>query len=541
MMALSRGKTGPWTKVLLAVLGAVVALAIGQALPSEAQADGHDLYDLTVKNLTPEGGKVTGEGIDCGTDCRAEQVRNEPRGCDELSCAWSYSIELTAPPAPGYVLESWDGCGAGAWGNSCYVYSDEPDYPDQTVSVQFRKAECSDGSDNDQDGSVDHPDAKDGSDTPPDPDCESPSDDSETYQPPPDTTPPNLTVTPESIGRTNDNTPTVEFSSTEEGVTFRCSVYADQPFYEPVPGYRYNNYTDDNCKSTFTTPPLPEGDAFIVVTAKDAAGNVSQMERRSLTADTQGPTVAWVYPAADDTSADPRYVSVAFAEPVDRASAEAAFSLAPTGDTDAKVSGSFSWDGTTMTFDPSGNLAPQTSYRATVASGVRDDLGNESTAEKSWTFTTRARFRETFTLSKTGIFSGRLRAGDYSRLGADDNSYYQVNSTTSGSTRVTDWYGDFYDVSDDASDLKITYKGKNSATCSQRLYVYRFDGTRGWAQLDSRSVGTSEVLLADRTPSGNPADYVEDPWGTVRVRVRCTRSSGFYASGDLMRLSFERP
>ena len=257
--------------------------------------------------------------------------------------------------------------------------------------------------------------------------------------------------------------------------------------------------------------------------------------------DTQGPTVAWVYPAADDTSADPRYVTVAFAEPVDRASAEAAFSLAPSDNTDANVSGSFSWDGTTMTFDPAGNLDPQRSYRATVAPEVRDDLGNKSTAEKSWTFTTRARFRETFTLSKTGIFSGRLRAGDYSRLGADDNSFYQLSSTTSGSTRVTDWYGDFYDVSDGASDLRITYKGKNSATCTQRIYAYRFDGTRGWEQLDSRSVGTNEVLVADRAPSGNPEDYIEDPWGTVRVRVRCTRSSGFYASGDLMRLSFERP
>jgi len=61
--------------------------------------------------------------------------------------------------------------------------------------------------------------------------------------------------------------------------------------------------------------------------------------------DTQGPTVAWVYPAADDTSADPRYVNVAFAEPVDRASAEAAFSLAPSDNTDANVSGSFSWAG----------------------------------------------------------------------------------------------------------------------------------------------------------------------------------------------------
>jgi hypothetical protein len=260
--------TRPWGKVALAMLATVAAVAVGQGLPSEARAD-HYQFNVTVEKSPSEGGTVTGDGIDCGTDCTGTFTHAVV--CDELGCWDTYSGILSATPAPGYAVEGWTGCQGGSLGVWCFVMGDGSD---QTVTARFRKAECSDASDNDSDGKVDHP---------ADPDCESPSDDSEAYTPPPDTTPPPLTVTPESIGPTNDPTPTFEFSSTEESVTFTCLVIdmSDAPVK--------NNYWVDNCTSPYTTPVLKDGPWRISIWAEDAAGNESPFERRDLTVDTRAP------------------------------------------------------------------------------------------------------------------------------------------------------------------------------------------------------------------------------------------------------------
>ena len=143
--------------------------------------------------------------------------------------------------------------------------------------------------------------------------------------------------------------------------------------------------------------------------------------------------------------------------------------------------------------------------------------------------------------SSTAIYAGALRSGDASRLRSDNDSYYQVSSTTSG-TRTSDWYAVTTSVSNALTSLKVTYKGKSSASCSQTLWVYNW--TAGyWVQLDGRTVGTSEgsVTVA---PSGTLADYVSGASGDgdVAVRVRCTRSdsTSFYASGDLMKVVYEK-
>lgn len=136
--------------------------------------------------------------------------------------------------------------------------------------------------------------------------------------------------------------------------------------------------------------------------------------------------------------------------------------------------------------------------------------------------------------------TGTVRGGAAADLSADDNHYYEVNSTTSG-TRTTSWWGSFTAVPNSLSNLKATYKGKNSRTCTQRLYIKRWTDN-AWVQLDSRSVGTTEVQI-DALPGGNAADYVSGTAGDgeLQLRVRCTRSSGsFYASGNLMQITFDR-
>jgi subtilisin len=136
----------------------------------------------------------------------------------------------------------------------------------------------------------------------------------------------------------------------------------------------------------------------------------------------------------------------------------------------------------------------------------------------------------------TTIETRSLRSGSATSLAADDNSYYQVNSTSSG-TRITSWYGSFGGVSSALANLRVTYKGKNSRSCTQTLSIWSW-ASSSWVQIDSRSVSTSEVQI-QVSPAGTLADYVSST-GELRVRVHCQRSSGsFYSSGDLMRINYE--
>jgi subtilisin len=139
----------------------------------------------------------------------------------------------------------------------------------------------------------------------------------------------------------------------------------------------------------------------------------------------------------------------------------------------------------------------------------------------------------------TTVQTGSYRSGSAASLAAADSSYFSVNSNTA-KTRTSDWYGSFTSVPSTLSNLRVTYQGNNSRTCSQTVSIYRFsDGT--WVQLDSRSVGTAEVAIANRTPAGTPANYVS-AGGELRVRVLCTtRNGSFIANGNQLQIVYDRP
>jgi hypothetical protein len=89
----------------------------------------------------------------------------------------------------------------------------------------------------------------------------------------------------------------------------------------------------------------------------------------------------------------------------------------------------------------------------------------------------------------------------------------------------------------------VSYAGKNSRSCTQTVSIYRWSGGSGWVDLDTRTVGTTEVavLLA---PTGTLASYVSGSSGNgeVRVRVRCRTTSGsFFTSADLLQIAYTRP
>ncbi|MDP8911019.1 MAG: S8 family serine peptidase [Actinomycetota bacterium] len=134
----------------------------------------------------------------------------------------------------------------------------------------------------------------------------------------------------------------------------------------------------------------------------------------------------------------------------------------------------------------------------------------------------------------TTIQSGSLRGGTVSSLGADDLSYYELNSTSSFFSAASSWYGTFTGLPRAPSKLAVAYKGKNSAACTQTVSIWRWP-TSSWVQLDSRTVSTETQV--DAAVGGALNEFVSSS-GDVRVRVRCQRSSAFFASGNLLRITY---
>jgi hypothetical protein len=272
------------------------------------------------------------------------------------------------------------------------------------------------------------------------------------------------------------------------------------------------------------------GDFFVDISAGTAAP----------APDGTAPSVTAVSPAEGVTASAAANVTVTFSEPMDQSATQAAFSL--TGPAGA-VAGSFSWSGNTMTFDPAASLAATTAYSARVTTAAKDAAGNALAPEKAWSFATSAG-PTGVTASPTGatVLTGTLRGGSAANLGADDNLYYQVSSSTT-TTRTSSWYGSFTGVSNALSNLRVSYTGKNSRTCTQRIEIWRWT-TNAWVQLHSQSVGATEAAIASLAPTGAPADYVGGTTGDgdVRVRIRCSTTTGnFYSSGDLLRITYDRP
>lgn len=254
--------------------------------------------------------------------------------------------------------------------------------------------------------------------------------------------------------------------------------------------------------------------------------------------DTVAPNVASVSPAdgAVDVAVGTS-VSMTFSEAMDRAATQAAVSLVREADA-APVTVTATWTDRTLVLDPAGDLAGSTTYRVRVGTGARDVAGNALAAERTSAFTTApVPVSAALYPDAAVIVAGTPRAGDVTRLRADDNAFFEVNSSTAY-TRVADWYGRIGGVPNSLRSLRVAYRGRSTRTCAQTLSVLRWTDSR-WVTVDSRSVGTTKVGV-DVAPGGVLADYVSGTSGTgeMRVRIRCATTAGtFVLGGDLLRIT----
>ena len=171
---------------------------------------------------------------------------------------------------------------------------------------------------------------------------------------------------------------------------------------------------------------------------------------------------------------------------------------------------------------------------------VTDSASQTDTQDLSITITGPTQV--TATPTATTILAGTPRFGSAASLASNDDSYFEANSTTSGQ-KTTEWYGSFTGVTNSLSNLRVSYAGKNSRSCTQTVAIWNWNNN-SWVQLDSRTVGTTEVSIANLVPGGTLSRYVSGTTGDgeLRVRVRC-RVSGvpFFSSGDLLQIAYQRP
>jgi FtsP/CotA-like multicopper oxidase with cupredoxin domain len=154
----------------------------------------------------------------------------------------------------------------------------------------------------------------------------------------------------------------------------------------------------------------------------------------------------------------------------------------------------------------------------------------------------------------TKVTLGTLSSGTFTNLSADDASYYKLNSTTTG-TRTTDWYGQFGAVAPGATNLTVSYKGRNCLTATgctaipapsptATLSLWNWT-TSAWVQLAGPTAMNATDVTLTIPPIASPGSYIGkgSNKGLVRVRVLTTRTgtTNFVTGGNLMKLVYDAP
>lgn len=216
--------------------------------------------------------------------------------------------------------------------------------------------------------------------------------------------PPTVTVVTPSSGALNVapnvKTITAVFSKAMDPATLtNASFTLACPVATPITGGTVSYLADSKMATLPLLAVLPVATvctATVTTAAKDSTGlnlasNYAWQFTTSASTDVTAPTVTLVNPLDAATGvATNTAVNATFSEAMDPLTVKTAnFTLTSVG---GPVAGTVSINplNTLATFTPSANLAVNTTYTATVTTGVTDQAGNPLTVIKVWTFNTAA-------------------------------------------------------------------------------------------------------------------------------------------------------
>ena len=213
----------------------------------------------------------------------------------------------------------------------------------------------------------------------------------------PDTTPPTVSSTvPADVATdvaTNQNIAAV-FSKAMDPLTISTATFTLKQGTTAVTGtVSYVGVTAIFTPATGLAP-LTTYTATITTGARDLAGNALATAfvwsfTTGTTTDTTRPTVSFIVPANAATGvAIGGNIAAAFSEAMDPLTISTATFTLKQGTT--VVTGTVTYAGVTATFNPLNNLAPSTTYTATITTGARDLAGNALAAAFVWSFETGA-------------------------------------------------------------------------------------------------------------------------------------------------------
>jgi hypothetical protein len=204
-------------------------------------------------------------------------------------------------------------------------------------------------------------------------------------EPPPPA--PETTITSGPSGTVNSTSATFEFTSSEPGSTFQCSL--DNP----------NDSAFSPCTSPHTVPEvgsLAEGSHTFYMKATGAAGNNTDPTAATGTwmVDATAPTVSNVSPVdRSQNVSQGTNLEATFSEMMNASTLTTdTFMLTEQGSS-TPIAATMSYNSTTnkATLKPSSDLASNTTYSATIkggSTGAKDSAGNALVQDYSWTFTT---------------------------------------------------------------------------------------------------------------------------------------------------------
>jgi hypothetical protein len=187
---------------------------------------------------------------------------------------------------------------------------------------------------------------------------------------------------------------------------------------------------------------------------------------------------------------------------------------------------------TTSPYSVSWNTTAVSNGTHVIAATARDAAGNAATS--SLTVSVLNLPPETKYPTAYSVTTGVYRTGTLQSFVSDDDNYFTVGSTSSGTTRSSQTELQFSGITAPLSriDLRLVLKSSASRT-NLNIYVYDVS-TSGWRQLTALTAGTSETTTSLAITS-NLAAYVS-PAGSMRVLVESRISTTHSLSLDLARV-----